>query len=172
MYLNSQTLYSRFLYNIISLQHLTLLSPPDTSTTEHCFHFVLATLFFLELLVISLHSSPVTYWTPSNLKCVWGGAHLVMSYLLPFSYWSGAPLLFCLSSFMSHEIPTFFHFFFLPPATFTVYSFILIISLQNTHPPHCPLISPTLLFSSRFYFSQSLCLLTPLAHTFRVGGMQ
>ena len=91
---------------------------------------------------------------------------------LPFSYGSGAPLLFCLYSFMSQEIPTFFHFVFLPSATFTVYSFILTISLQNTHPQHCPLISPTLLFSSRFYSSQSLCLLTPLAHTFRVGGMK
>ena len=65
--------------------------------------------------------------------------------------------------------PNFLSLCFLPSATFTVYSFVLTISLQNTHPPHCPLISPTLLFSSRFYFSQSLCLLIPLAHTFRVG---
>ena len=50
-----------------SLQHLTLLSPLDTSTVEHCFHIYLATSFFLELLVIALHSSPVAYQTPSNL---------------------------------------------------------------------------------------------------------
>ena len=57
-----------------SLQHLTLLSPPDTSIAGFCFYFYSAS-FFLELLVIALHSSPVTYWTPSKL-----GVHLVFSY--------------------------------------------------------------------------------------------
>ena len=83
---------------------------------------------------------------------------------------SGSPIL----SLLLH-VPRDLNFLllcFLPSATFTVYSFILTISLQNTHPPHCPLISRTLLFSSCFYFSQLLCLLTPLAHTFRVGGMK
>jgi len=47
----------------ISLQHWTLLSPPDTSTAERHFHFGSATSFFLELLVIALHFSPVAYWT-------------------------------------------------------------------------------------------------------------
>ena len=63
-----------------SLQHQILLSPPDTSMTEHHFHFGLATLFFLELLVIALFSSTVAYWTPSNL-----GVHLPMSYVFAFS---------------------------------------------------------------------------------------
>ena len=47
-----------------SLQHLTLLSPPDTSTTGHCFHFGSASSFLLELL---LYYSPVVYWTPTNM---------------------------------------------------------------------------------------------------------
>ena len=48
-----------------SLQHQTLFSPSDTSTTEHRFRFGLAALFFLELLVIALCSSRSllnTYW--------------------------------------------------------------------------------------------------------------
>ena len=36
-----------------SLQHQTLLSPPDISTTECCFLFGSASSFFLELLVIA-----------------------------------------------------------------------------------------------------------------------
>ena len=50
-----------------SLQHQTLLSPPDTSTSECHFCFGLTALFFLELLVIVLQFHPVVYWTPSNL---------------------------------------------------------------------------------------------------------
>ena len=49
-----------------SLQHWTLLLPKDTSTTECHFHFGPAASFFLELLAIALHSSPVAYWIPSN----------------------------------------------------------------------------------------------------------
>ena len=48
-----------------SLQHQTLLAPPDTA--ECPFHFGPASSFFLEQL---LCSSPVAYWTPSDL-----GAH-------------------------------------------------------------------------------------------------
>jgi len=47
--------------------HLTLLSPPDTSTTEHCSCFDPAASFFLKLLVIAFCSSPGVYWTPSSL---------------------------------------------------------------------------------------------------------
>ena len=50
-----------------SLQRQTLLSPPDTSPTERHFHFGPAVFLFLEILVIVLCSSPVAYWTPSNL---------------------------------------------------------------------------------------------------------
>ena len=49
-----------------SLQHQILLSSPETSTTECHFCFGLATSFFLGLLVV-LCSSPVAYWTPSDL---------------------------------------------------------------------------------------------------------
>ena len=77
-----------------SLQHRILLSPPDTSTTEHHFHFDLAASFFLELLVIALHSSPVAYWIPSHLG---GSSPGVVSFYLfilfmGFSwqeYWNG-----------------------------------------------------------------------------------
>ena len=51
-----------------SLQHQTLLSTPDTSTTKHHFRFGPSTSFFLELFIVALHSSPITYWTCSNLR--------------------------------------------------------------------------------------------------------
>ena len=62
-----------------SLEHQILLSPPDTFTAKHHFHFGPATSFFLELLVIALCSTLVAYCIPSNL-----GAHLQASYILPF----------------------------------------------------------------------------------------
>ena len=49
------------------LQHWSLLLSPYISTTEHHFCFGPASSFLLELLVIALPSSPVAYWTPSNL---------------------------------------------------------------------------------------------------------
>ena len=61
-----------------SLQHRTLLS-----TTEHHFCLGPTASFFLELLVIALFSSPVTYWTCFNM-----GAHFLLSYLFAFSYCS------------------------------------------------------------------------------------
>ena len=48
-----------------SLQHWTWLSPPATSTTGHRFCFGSASLFLLELF---LHSSPIAYWAPTNLR--------------------------------------------------------------------------------------------------------
>ena len=63
-----------------SVQHQTLLSPPDTSTIECHFHFGPASPFFLELFFCS---SSVVYWTPTNL----GGLFLV-SYLFAFSHCS------------------------------------------------------------------------------------
>ena len=62
-----------------SLQYWTLLSPSDTFTTEHHFHYVPASSFFLELLVIALHSFPVAYWTPSVLR---GSSSGVISFCL------------------------------------------------------------------------------------------
>ena len=53
-----------------SLQHWTSLALPDTSISVCHSCFGPATSFFLELLVIALHSSPVAYCTPSDL----GGA--------------------------------------------------------------------------------------------------
>ena len=68
-------------YAALFLQHQTLLSPPNTSTAEHCFCFDPAISFFLELFVIALCSSPIAYWT------LWPtGVHLLVSYLFAFSY--------------------------------------------------------------------------------------
>ena len=50
-----------------SLQHLTLLSPLDTSTTECHFCFGPTASFFLEPVVIAFYSSPVAYLTPYDL---------------------------------------------------------------------------------------------------------
>ena len=50
-----------------SLQHWTLLSPPDTPTIEHYFCFGQTTSFFLKLLVIALCSSSVVCRTHSDL---------------------------------------------------------------------------------------------------------
>ena len=62
-----------------SLQHPTLLSPRDTSTTGRRFHFGSASSFFLELF---LHSSPVAHWTPTYLR------GFSVSYRFAFSYCS------------------------------------------------------------------------------------
>ena len=63
-----------------SLQPRAFLSPPDTPTTEHHFHFGPAASFFLDLLVIALSSSPVAYWIPSDL----GGLIFWCHIFLPF----------------------------------------------------------------------------------------
>jgi len=63
-----------------SLQHRTLLPSPVTSTTGHCFCFGSISSFFSELF---LHSSPVAYWSATNLR-----VHLPVSYLFAFSYCS------------------------------------------------------------------------------------
>ena len=79
-----------------SLQHWTLLSPPDTSTTEHGFCFVPASSLSLELLVIDLHFSPVAFWTLSDLRGLSSGVISFCFFMLfmGFSqqaYWSGLP---------------------------------------------------------------------------------
>ena len=47
-----------------SLQHWALLLSPVTSTTGYCFCFG---SFYLLLLELFLHSSPVAYWSPTDL---------------------------------------------------------------------------------------------------------
>ena len=76
-----------------SLQHQTLLSSPDTSTTGHCFHFGLTSSFLLELF---LCSCPVVYGAPTSLG---SSSFSVLSFCLfilfmGFSrqeHWSGLP---------------------------------------------------------------------------------
>ena len=77
-----------------SLQHQTLLLPPDTSIAKCHFHFDPTASFFLELLVIVSHSSPVAYWTSSNLGSSTSGviSFSVFILFMGFSwqeYWSG-----------------------------------------------------------------------------------
>ena len=67
-----------------SLKHQILLSPPNTSTTEYRFCFGPAASFFLGLLVIALCSSPVAYWTPTNLG---GSASSVISFVFLYCSW-------------------------------------------------------------------------------------
>ena len=50
------------------------------STADHCFHFGPATSFFWKLLATALCSSPVAFWTPSNL----GGLIFQCHIFLPF----------------------------------------------------------------------------------------
>ena len=66
-----------------SLQHQTLLSPPDTSTTEHCVCFGPATSFFLELFVIALCSSLISI--PDNFQ---PGGLIFRCHLFAISYCS------------------------------------------------------------------------------------
>ena len=65
-----------------SLLHQTLLSPPDTFTTEHYFCFGPDISFFLELLVIALCSSSVAYWTPSDTEGSSSGVTSVCLFIL------------------------------------------------------------------------------------------
>ena len=76
-----------------SLQHLTLLPSPVTSTTGCCFCFGSISSFFLELF---LHWYPVAYWVPTDLGsssfsvpsfCLFT---LFMGFLRQ-EYWSGLP---------------------------------------------------------------------------------
>ena len=69
-----------------SLQHQILLSSPDTSTTEHRFCFGPAASFFLGLLVVLLHSSPVAYWTPSDLGTLVFWCYIFLSFI--YNLWS------------------------------------------------------------------------------------
>ena len=92
-------LHSRFLWNIVLLQHQTLLRSPVTSTTGGCFCFYSVSLFFLELFLFQLHIEHLSAW----------GVHLSASFLFFFfiivsfclfilfmvfsrqEYWSGFP---------------------------------------------------------------------------------
>ena len=74
-----------------SLQHQTLLSSPDISTTGHHSHFCAACLLFMELF---LHSSTVAYWTVTKLVVIFSSFIFFNVFILfmGFSrqeYWSG-----------------------------------------------------------------------------------
>ena len=79
-----------------SLQHRILLSSADIATTEGHFRFGSVASFFLGLLVVFFHSSPVACWTPSNLGTSFFGviSFCLFIQLMRFSqqvYWSGLP---------------------------------------------------------------------------------
>ena len=85
-YLHSWPSHSRFLSNTV-LYSIGLFFYCQTHWQLSSFHFGLASSFFLELLVIALHSSLVAYWTPLTWR-----AHLPVSYLFAFSFCSwGSP---------------------------------------------------------------------------------
>ena len=74
--------------------------------TEHHFHFGRATSFFLELLIIALHSSSVACWTHSDLGCSSPGVISFCLFILFMGcsrqeYWNGLlfrPLVDCVLS--------------------------------------------------------------------------
>ena len=76
-----------------SLQHWTFLSPPETSTTGCCFCVSSASYFLLELFLLS---SPVEYWTPTDLG---SSSFIVISFCIFILFmgfsrqecWSGLP---------------------------------------------------------------------------------
>ena len=75
------------------LQHWTFLSPPETSTTGCCFCVSSASYFLLELFLLS---SPVEYWTPTDLG---SSSFIVISFCIFILFmgfsrqecWSGFP---------------------------------------------------------------------------------
>ena len=76
-----------------SLLHRTLLPSPVTSTAGCCFCFGFISSSFLELF---LHSSPVAYWTPTNLGSSSFGVlsfclFILFMGLLRQEYWSSLP---------------------------------------------------------------------------------
>ena len=97
-----------------SLQHQTLLSLPDTSTTEHRFCLGPDASFFLGLSVIAVYSSPVAYWVPSDPG---GSSSGVISFclfmmfvrFLSQEYWSGRHFLLQGTSFCQNSSLWFVH---------------------------------------------------------------
>ena len=76
-----------------SLQRWSLLPSLVTSTTGHCFCFGSLFSFFLEL---SLHSSPVAYWAPTDLGSSSFSVILFCLFILFMGFsrhecWSGLP---------------------------------------------------------------------------------
>ena len=91
IYLDSWTWHSRFLYNIVLYSIRLLL--PVTFTAGHRFCFGSFTYFFLKLF---LHSSPVTYWAPTNLGSSFFSvlSFCLLILFMGFSrqeYWCGLP---------------------------------------------------------------------------------
>ena len=93
-----------------SSQNQTLLSPLDASTTKCLLHFGPAASFFLELF---LCSSPVAYWTPTNLVGSLSGVisfcfFILFMEFLTLEYWSRLPFHFTVDHIFS-ELSTLTH---------------------------------------------------------------
>ena len=79
-----------------SLQDQTLFSPPDISTTKHCFCFGPATSFYLELSISVLCSTPIAlplFWPGGSSSGVISFCLFIL--FMAFSreeYWNGLPL--------------------------------------------------------------------------------
>ena len=99
---------------ILFLTTWTLLSLPDTSTTEHRFCLGPDASFFLGLSVIAVYSSPVSYWVPSDPG---GSSSGVISFclfmmfvrFLSQEYWSGRHFLLQGTSFCQNSSLWFVH---------------------------------------------------------------
>ena len=92
-----------------SLLHWTLLPPPVTSTTGHCFCFGSVSSFFLELFLLW---SPVAYRAPTNLG---SSSFSVLSFCFHTvhgvsrqEYWRGLPVLSPVDHILS-ELSTMTH---------------------------------------------------------------
>ena len=106
-----------FLYSLCSRSSPSPL-PASSLSLGHVFHPFIPSLYWSALeQEMATHSSILAWripWTeePSGLQSMGITKSQTQLTNLPFSYWSGAPLLFCLYSYMSQEIPTSFHFLF------------------------------------------------------------
>ena len=58
-----------FVIAVLPRSKCLLISPPDRSISDYCFCFGPAASFFLELLLIALHSFLIAYWTLFALGC-------------------------------------------------------------------------------------------------------
>ena len=91
------------LIHYCSLQHQTLLPSPVTPPAEYCFHFGSILSFFLELF---LHSSPIAYWKPADLRSSCFSA-ISFCLFIPFmrfsrqEYLNGLPFLFPVDHILS-----------------------------------------------------------------------
>ena len=91
-----------------SLQHRILLLLPDTTTAEHQIRFSPAASFTLGRLVLLLCSSPVAYWTPSDLRGLIFWGHIFLAFYTVYEVLTASILgQFAMSSCSDHVLSWF-----------------------------------------------------------------